>query len=235
MSLLEVRGLRAGYGAADVLHGIDLTVEEGEVAVVLGANGAGKTTTMKALAGMLPRRGEVRLGGAEVGTRPDRVVAAGMSLVPQGRGTLATLSVLDNLHVGAATRTDRKGIAEDVERWFGTFPVLRERSGQAAGLLSGGEQQMLAVARALMSRPQLLLCDEPSLGLAPIVVQGLFATLGAINAEQGTALLVVEQNAELALDLAHRVHLLEVGEVAATGTAEDFRRDDAVRRAYLGF
>ncbi|MFI5952317.1 ABC transporter ATP-binding protein [Cryptosporangium sp. NPDC051539] len=232
--LLEVTGLRAGYGGRDVLHGLDLSVGAGEVVVVLGANGAGKTTTMRALAGLIGRRGTATVGGAPLGRRPDEIVRQGISLVPQGRGTL-DISVLDNLRVGAAVRTDHAAIAEDIERWCTTFPALARRAGQRAGTLSGGEQQMLAVARALMSRPRLLLCDEPSLGLAPIVVQELFDTLASLNRSDGTALLIVEQNAELAMDIAGTVYLLEVGTIAASGPAERFRQDDTVRSAYLGY
>jgi branched-chain amino acid transport system ATP-binding protein len=234
--LLSVERLVAGYGQARVLHGIDLHVDEGEVVVVLGANGAGKTTLMRAISGLLPSTGSIRIGGAEVGgRRPEKVVAAGVSLVPQGRGTFAALTVLENLRIGAAVRRDTAGVKLDIERWFDVFPVLHQRERQVAGTLSGGEQQMLAVARALMSRPKLLLCDEISLGLAPIVVADLFAVLGRINKESGTALLLVEQNADLALALASRVYLLEVGRVASSGAADEFRDNDAVRRAYLGY
>ncbi|MGJ6966926.1 ABC transporter ATP-binding protein [Streptosporangium sp. G11] len=236
MTLLTVEGLRAGYGQARVLHGIDLEIGEGEAVVVLGANGAGKTTTMRALAGLLPYEGTVQLEGRPLGgLRPDAVVSRGVSLVPQGRGTFSHLTVLENLRVGAALRKDKAAVREDVDRWCSVFPVLAERTGQAAGTLSGGEQQMLAVARALMSRPRLLLCDEPSLGLAPRIVAELFAILADVNREQGVSMLLVEQNAELALGLAHRVYLLEVGRVIASGTAEEFRGDESVRRAYLGY
>ncbi|MEO3786829.1 ABC transporter ATP-binding protein [Actinocorallia sp. B10E7] len=235
MSLLEVAGLTAGYGPARVLHGLDLTVEAGEVVVVLGANGAGKTTTMRALSGLIPHTGTIVFDGEPLdGLGPDAVVARGVSLVPQGRGTFSHLTVLDNLRVGAALRRDKAGIRDDIDRWCEVFPILAKRSKQEAGTLSGGEQQMLAVARALMSRPKLLLCDEPSLGLAPRIVSELFAILGDINREQGTALLLVEQNADLALDLASRVYLLEVGRVVAEGEAERFREDESIRRAYLG-
>ncbi|MFB9679685.1 ABC transporter ATP-binding protein [Streptosporangium vulgare] len=236
MSLLTVEGLRAGYGQARVLHGVDLEIGEGEAVVVLGANGAGKTTTMRALAGLLPYEGTIQLEGRPLGgLRPDAVVSRGVSLVPQGRGTFPHLTVLENLHVGAALRRDKAGIREDVDRWCSVFPVLAERTGQAAGTLSGGEQQMLAVARALMSRPRLLLCDEPSLGLAPRIVAELFDILATVNREQGVSMLLVEQNAELALGLANRVYLLEVGRVIASGTAGEFRGDESVRRAYLGY
>ena len=235
MSTLEISGLSAGYGAADVVHDLHLTVPAGEVVVVLGANGAGKTTTMRAVCGLISRRGSVRVDGREIGTRPADVVAAGVSLVPQGRGTLSTLSVLDNLRTGAALRRDRVGIAEDLERWTTVFPVLARRSGQRAGTLSGGEQQMLAVARALMARPRVLLCDEPSLGLAPRIVQGLFAMLAEVNVQDRVSMLVVEQNAELAMELASSVYLLEVGRVVRAGPPASFREDTELRRAYLGY
>nr|BFE61432.1 ABC transporter ATP-binding protein [Dactylosporangium thailandense] len=235
--LLHVEGLVAGYGQAQVLHGVDLTVGAGEVVVVLGANGAGKTTLMRAIAGLLPSRGTIAFAGQPLGgRRPEAVVARGVSLVPQGRGTFTALTVHENLRVGAAVRgKDKDGIAADIEHWYEVFPVLRARAKQVAGTLSGGEQQMLAVARALMSRPKLLLCDEISLGLAPKIVAELFAVLRKINDEDGTALLLVEQNAELALDLAGRAYLLEVGRVAGQGPAAEFRDNDAVRRAYLGY
>lgn len=235
MSLLTVTDLYAGYGPSDVLQGISMTVEAGEVVVVLGANGAGKTTTMRAIAGLISRRGTVDFDGKPLGRRPEQIVGSGVSLVPQGRGTLGQLSVLDNLHVGAALRKDKNEVNADIERWCDVFPVLGRRQQQLAGSLSGGEQQMLAVARALMSRPRLLLCDEPSLGLAPIIVQELFATLSEINQADGTALLIVEQNAELAMDMANRVYLLDVGTIAASGTPAEFAADDAVRAAYLGY
>jgi len=236
MTLIEVRDLTAGYGPAEVLHGVSLRVEEAEIVVVLGANGAGKTTTMRAIAGLIGRKGTVNLDGASIiGLSPDKVVAAGVSLVPQGRGTFAKLSVDDNLHVGAAKRRDRQGIKEDLARWYEVFPVLASRRKQMAGTLSGGEQQMLAVARALMSRPRLLLCDEPSLGLAPLIVREVFNVLQRVNTEQQMAMLIVEQNAEIALGIASRAYLLETGEVVSEGTAESLRESDAVRRAYLGY
>jgi branched-chain amino acid transport system ATP-binding protein len=236
VSLLEVTGLHAGYGQAEVLHGISLDVDPGEVVVILGANGAGKTTTLRAISGLIGRRGTVAIAGAALPPGdPAAAVAAGLSLVPQGRGTFTKHSVHENLLVGATKRRDKAGIAQDIDRWYDVFPALRSRTGQAAGTLSGGEQQMLAVARALMSRPTLLLCDEPSLGLAPLVVRSVFDVLRQINADDGTAMLIVEQNAELALDLASRVYLLEVGEVVSSGAAQDLRHSDAVRRAYLGY
>jgi branched-chain amino acid transport system ATP-binding protein len=227
MSLLEITDLHASYGPAEVLHGLSLTVEDSEVVVILGANGAGKTTTMRAISGLLGRTGSVTFAGKPLPVgAPDKVVAAGISLVPQGRGTFNRLSVEDNLLVGAA---------KDIDRWYDVFPVLGERRTQSAGTLSGGEQQMLAVARALMSHPTLLLCDEPSLGLAPLVVRNVFRVLAEINQSEGTAMLIVEQNAELALEFASRAYLLEAGTVATSGTAATLRDSDAVRRAYLGY
>ncbi|MET0233516.1 MAG: ABC transporter ATP-binding protein [Kibdelosporangium sp.] len=235
-ALLGVRGLRAGYGAAAVLHGIDLEVAPGEVVVVLGANGAGKTTLLRAISGLIPHTGEITVSGDHVrDASPDVMLRHGVSLVPQGRGTLTDLSVKDNLRVGAITRRGAREVAADIDTWCAVFPVLGQRREQLAGTLSGGEQQMLAIARAMMSRPRLLLCDEISLGLAPVIVQGLFDVLRRLNADEGTALLLVEQNAELALEIAARVYLLEVGSVAASGTAEVFRDNDAIRRAYLGY
>jgi branched-chain amino acid transport system ATP-binding protein len=236
MTLLEVTDLRAGYGQAEVLHGISLTVGQGEVVVMLGANGAGKTTTLRAIAGLIGRRGTVSIGGTALRPGvPGEAVAAGLSLVPQGRGTFTKLTVQENLLVGATKRRDKASVAADLDRWYHVFPALSARTKQTAGTLSGGEQQMLAVARSLMSRPSLLLCDEPSLGLAPLVVRSVFDVLREINAEDGTAMLIVEQNAELALDLASRVYLLEVGEVVTSGAAADLRDSDTVRRAYLGY
>jgi len=235
-ALLEVSELRAGYGAAVVLHGIDLQVAAGEVVVVLGANGAGKTTLLRALAGLIAHSGSIKVDGQAVtGTRPDLMLARGVGLVPQGRGTLTDLTVRDNLRVGAITRNDKAEIAGDIERWFGVFPRLEARQDQVAGTLSGGEQQMLAIARAMMARPRLLLCDEVSLGLAPVVVQEVFRILRELNAELGTALLLVEQNAALALDIASRAYLLEVGVVVSSGASEVLRDNDTIRKAYLGY
>jgi len=233
VSLLSVTGLRAGYGPLEVLHGIDLQVREGEIVVILGANGAGKTTTMRAISGMIPRRGDIRFGVHDISTTSaEAVVRLGMAHVPQGRGTFAELTVEDNLRVGAYVRSD--GLESDMKRWFSLFPRLEERRFQRAGSLSGGEQQMLAIARALMSRPKLLLCDEPSLGLAPLITQELFSVIRTLNQEEGLSVLLVEQNANLALKVAGRVYLLETGSVVASGSAEDLSRDDSVRKAYLG-
>ena len=234
-ALLTVEGLTAGYGPVEVLRGIDLTVDDGEIVVVLGANGAGKTTTLRALSGMIPARGSVTLAGRSLlGRRPDQVVRLGVSHVPQGRGTITDLTVHENLLLGAYTRSDPE-IDEDLERWYTVFPRLAERRDQTAGSMSGGEQQMLAIARALMSRPRLLLLDEPSLGLAPLVTEELFRSLVQINREQGTSVLVVEQNANLALDVGSRGYVLETGRIVVSGTSSELRADEAVRKAYLGY
>ncbi|MGN6606722.1 MAG: ABC transporter ATP-binding protein [Jatrophihabitans sp.] len=234
--LLEAVGLSAGYGQSNVLRDIDLTVGAGEAVVVLGANGAGKTTLMRAISGLIPHTGEIRVDGKVVTkVRPDAMLRLGISQIPQGRGTLTDMTVRDNLRVGAVSRKPGPDVAEDIDQWCTVFPPLGKRRDQIAGTLSGGEQQMLAVARAMMSRPRLLLCDEVSLGLAPLIVQGLFEVLARVNAERGTAVLLVEQNAELALDIASRVYLLEVGSVASSGPTEEFRSNDAIRRAYLGY
>lgn len=233
MSLLSVTGLRAGYGPLEVLHGIDLEVSEGEIVVILGANGAGKTTTMRAISGMIPRRGAVRFRDQDVSTTSaEALVRLGMAHVPQGRGTFPDLTVEDNLRVGAYVRSD--DLEPDMKRWFSLFPRLEERRDQRAGSLSGGEQQMLAIARALMSRPKLLLCDEPSLGLAPLITQELFGVIRRLNEDEGLSVLLVEQNANLAMKVAHRVYLLETGSVVASGSADELSRNDSVRKAYLG-
>jgi branched-chain amino acid transport system ATP-binding protein len=234
MSLLELKGVTGGYGPVTVLRGIDLTVEEGQVAVVLGANGAGKTTTLRAICGMIDTGGDITFDGARVPRgKPEKVAALGIAHVPQGRGTFTDMTVHENLVVGAYAR--KGDLSADLDRWYTTFPRLAERRTQAAGSMSGGEQQMLAIARAMMSRPRLLLLDEPSLGLAPLITQELFRTLGRINAEEGMTILVVEQNANLALDIGHHGYVLETGRIVAHGPAADLKSDDAVRRAYLGF
>ncbi len=232
--VLRVSGLHAGYGPVEVLHGLDFTVAEGEIVVILGANGAGKTTTMRAISGLIPRRGSIVYDGVDISRESgDEIVKRGVAQVPQGRGTFVDLTVEDNLRVGAITRNDGE-IGLDMDRWFETFPRLRERRTQKAGSLSGGEQQMLAVARAVMSRPRLLLCDEPSLGLAPLVTQELFRNLQRLN-EEGMSILLVEQNANLAVEIAHRVYVLETGTVAASGDAAAMRDDESIRKAYLGY
>ena len=235
MSLLDLVGVTGGYGPVRVLHGIDLSVEEGQVAVVLGANGAGKTTTLRAISGIVQSGGDIIFNGDRIARRhPEAVAKAGIAHVPQGRGTFAEFTVDENLRVGAVTRRDRE-VSDDVDRWYSVFPRLGERRDQAAGSMSGGEQQMLAIARAMMSRPRLVLLDEPSLGLAPLITQELFRRLGEINRESGLTLLVVEQNANLALDIGHQGYVLESGRIATSGPAEDLKTDEAVRKAYLGF
>ena len=232
--VLDVQGLKGGYGLIQVLHGIDFHVNEGEAVVILGANGAGKTTTLRAICGMIETSGSVKLNGEEIiGSKSADIVRRGVAHVPQGRGTFPELSVEDNLEVGAYTRTDSE-VRADMDRWYETYPVLYQRRTQSAGSLSGGEQQMLAVARALMSRPNLLLLDEPSLGLAPLIVEDLFERFGALNKEQGVTLLVVEQNAQLALGIADRGYVLASGEIDVEGPADELINDDAIRRAYLG-
>ena len=233
-TLLEVSELRAGYGAVRVLHGLDFSVAEGEVVVILGANGAGKTTTLRAIFGMVDAQGRVEFDGRPVlGRRPEQIAAAGMAHVPQGRGTIVDLTVDDNLRIGGYRRSPRE-IETDIELWYTVFPRLRDRRRQQAGSMSGGEQQMLAIARALMARPKLVLLDEPSLGLAPIVTQELFATLGELNRSRGVSMLIVEQNANLALGIAARGYVLETGAIVISGSAADLAGNDDVRRAYLG-
>jgi branched-chain amino acid transport system ATP-binding protein len=236
MSFLEVKNLEAGYGPVQVLRGLDFAVEEGEVAVILGANGAGKTTTLRALTGMISTKGSVLFDGEElVGKDTDEIVRRRIAHVPQGRGTVSQFSVEDNLQLGAYIRKDKAAIASDKEKMFEMFPRLLERRKQAAGSLSGGEQQMLAIARALMLSPRLLLLDEPSLGLAPLIVRDLFNTLGEINREFGTTMVVVEQNANLAFKIAQKAFVLETGSIVAGGDAKTVESDDSVRKAYLGY
>ncbi|MFG0612184.1 ABC transporter ATP-binding protein [Delftia tsuruhatensis] len=238
-ALLEIRGLHAAYGSVRVLDGIDMDLAEGRVTALLGANGAGKTTTLRAICRhLVDTRGEVRLAGERIDRHStERIARQGVGHVPDGRGTFAQLSAEENLRLGAQarpTRAARADVGSDMERMFGYFPRLRERRTQQAGTLSGGEQQMLAIARALMGRPRLLLLDEPSFGLAPLVVRDIFGILRRINAEQGTTILLVEQNARLALELAHSAYLLETGRIVLHGPSEAMRRNDAVRQAYLG-
>ena len=235
MSLLEVHGLRAGYGAVNVLHEIELTVEPGEIVVMLGANGAGKTTTMRSISGTIGRQGTIVFDGEDITKLPaEQIVRMGIAQVPQGRGTFPELSVEENLRIGAYTRKDKE-VGLDIDLWYETFPRLSERRGQRAGSLSGGEQQMLAIARALMCRPKLLLCDEPSLGLAPLITKELFNIIGGLNDRWGIAVLLVEQNANLAMHIAKRVYLLETGTIVATGDADTIAGDDSIRKAYLGY
>jgi branched-chain amino acid transport system ATP-binding protein len=232
-SLLQLHDVEARYGPVKALHGVTLEVAEREFVAVLGANGAGKTTTLRAVSGTVRRSGDVVFGGRKLARRPGVAARAGIAHVPEGRGTFAELSVWDNLRLGAYTR--RGGLRDDAKRVFGFFPRLEERRSQQAGTLSGGEQQMLALGRAMMARPRLLLLDEPSLGLAPLVVKAIFATLEKLNREEGTAVLVVEQNANLALASATRGYVLEVGRVVVEGASGELRANESVRRSYLGY
>jgi branched-chain amino acid transport system ATP-binding protein len=233
--LLELDDVKAAYGSVRALHGISLTVGAGQVVALLGANGAGKTTTLRAISGTVKSTGRLRFEGHDLANRgPESVAALGVAHVPEGRGTLGRFSVEENLKLGAYSR-GRKQYKQSLEQVFGYFPVLAERRRQEAGTLSGGEQQMLAVARALMSRPRLMLLDEPSLGLAPQVVELIFEIVRAINRDQQTAVLLVEQNAALALELAEHAYVLETGRVAVEGTSEQMKSDETVRRSYLGY
>jgi branched-chain amino acid transport system ATP-binding protein len=235
-ALLEVEGLRAGYGPVRALQGVDLAVQEGGVVAILGPNGAGKTTLLRALTGMVHTSGRISFDGRSLaGLSTSTIARLGVAHVPEGRGTFPALTVEENLRLGAYTRHDAAGVRADIDRWYRVFPQLAERRGQAAGNLSGGEQQMLAIARALLLRPRLLLLDEPSLGLAPMVTRELFAVLGLVKREQRTTMLLVEQNANLALELADHAYVLEAGRTVLAGPAGQVRSDEDVRRAYLGY
>lgn len=232
---LVLQGVTAGYGAGNVLHDVSLEVNPGEAVVILGANGAGKTTLMRAISGTISRKGTITLNGKDISRlSPDRVVRNGIAQVPQGRGTLVDLTVEENLRAGALTRKDRAKVNSDIDLWYDTYPRLRDRRNQKAGLLSGGEQQMVAVSRAMMSRPELLLCDEPSLGLSPLLTQELFSSLKQINEGWNMSMLIVEQNAAMALSVASRGYLLEVGVITGSGTSDELSNSDTVRAAYLG-
>jgi branched-chain amino acid transport system ATP-binding protein len=233
MSLLELRNVEARYGAVKALHGVTLAVGEGELVAVLGANGAGKTTTLRAVSGTVRRDGEVVFAGKKLPRRAESTARAGIAHVPEGRGTFMELSVWDNLRLGAYTR--RGGLKDDVARVFDFFPRLGERRDQQAGTLSGGEQQMLALGRAMMARPRLLLLDEPSLGLAPLVVREIFGALERMKGEDGLAILVVEQNARIALRAAERAYVLEVGRVVVEGASDELQQDESIRKSYLGY
>ncbi|OGA22722.1 MAG: ABC transporter ATP-binding protein [Betaproteobacteria bacterium RIFCSPLOWO2_02_FULL_67_19] len=236
MALLEVTQLHAAYGQTRVLHGISFAMEAGTITTLLGANGAGKTTTLRALCAMVKTQGEIRFAGERIdGRATEDIVRLGIAHVPDGRGTFVNLTTEENLLLGAYTRKDRDAVEADLERIYGYFPRLKERRTQQAGTLSGGEQQMLAVSRGLMLRPQLMLLDEPSFGLAPLVVRELFAILRAVNERERVSLLVVEQNAALALELADHAYLIETGRVVLSGTADEIKRNDAVRSSYLGY
>jgi branched-chain amino acid transport system ATP-binding protein len=234
--LLEVDDVEARYGQIRALHGVSLRVGEGEMVAILGANGAGKTTTLRAVSGTVRKSGDVRFAGKSIARRsPERIARLGIAHVPEGRGLFAELSVWENLRMGAYIRGERKTIKQEAQRVEAYFPWLERRKNQQAGTLSGGEQQMLALARALVSRPRLLLLDEPSLGLAPTVIPELFVIVARLNQEEGLSVLVVEQNANVALDSSGRAYVLEVGRVAIEGSSEELRRHEGVRRSYLGY
>ena len=236
MALLEVSRLHARYGHTRVLHGIDFRMEEGSITALLGANGAGKTTTLRALCGMLKTEGEVRFAGESIARRmTEDIVRLGIAHVPDGRGTFLNLTTEENLRLGAYVRRDKNAVESDLERMFGYFPRLKERRRQQAGTLSGGEQQMLAVSRALMLSPKLMLLDEPSFGLAPLLVRELFHILRRINEAERVSMLLVEQNAAMALDLADHAYLMETGRIVLAGKSIELKSDDAVRRSYLGY
>jgi branched-chain amino acid transport system ATP-binding protein len=233
MSLLELRNVEARYGPVKALHGVTLRVDGGELVAVMGANGAGKTTMLRAVSGTVRRSGDVLFAGEKLARRPEATARAGIAHVPEGRGTFSELSVWDNLRLGAYTR--RRNVKEDARRVFKFFPRLEERRNQQAGTLSGGEQQMLALGRAMMARPKLLLLDEPSLGLAPLVVTEIFEVLTRMKEEEGMSVLVVEQNANIALAHAARAYVLEVGRVVVEGSSDELRENESVRKSYLGY
>lgn len=235
MALLELQNLSVSYGAIQAVRNVSLTVAEGEIVTLIGANGAGKSTTLRAVSRLVdPSEGRIAFAGTDLARLPpDRVVRLGIAHSPEGRQVLARQTVRDNLELGAYLRRDRHGVREDLARMYRLFPRLAERSGQPAGTLSGGEQQMLAIARALMSRPRLLVLDEPSLGLAPLIVLEIFGVIGELN-RQGMTILLVEQNARLALQHSHRAYVLEAGEIAIAGPAPELLDDERVRHAYLG-
>jgi branched-chain amino acid transport system ATP-binding protein len=234
--MLEVRELCAFYGENQALYGLDFALDEGNIVTLLGANGAGKTTTLRALCGMVRLSGEIRFDGKSLlGRATEDIVRLGIAHVPEGRGTFVRVTVEENLQLGAMVRRDRIDISRDIEQVYTHFPRLKERRAQTAGTLSGGEQQMLAVGRALMLRPRLMLLDEPSFGLAPLIVEELFEILRRLNRELGVAMLIVEQNAALALDLADHAYLLETGHIVMAGPAREIGKDEAVRRSYLGY
>jgi len=234
--MLELQGIHTFYGNIEALKGLDLAVEEGEIIALLGANGAGKTTTLNSISGLTPpRRGRVSFDGEDItGRSPESLVARGLIEVPEGRRIFPALTVMENLKMGAYLRRDKPGMAEDLEYVFNLFPILKARAGQSGGTLSGGEQQMLAISRALMGRPRMLLLDEPSLGLAPLIIRNIFDIIRQINIERGTTVLLVEQNANLALKVAHRAYILTTGLITLSGSAADLLADEGVRRAYLG-
>jgi len=234
--LLSVHDLRAYYGQVQALHGLSFDLNEGSMTTLLGANGAGKTTTLRAICNMVRSTGGIQFEGKPLnGKSTENIVRLGIAHVPQGRGTFTTLTVEENLQLGAISRKDTKAISSDIERMYAHFPVLKQRHTQQAGTLSGGEQQMLAVARALMLRPRLMLLDEPSFGLAPLIVRDLFNILGKINREDKVSILVVEQNAQLALEIADKAYVIETGRIVMSGNAKEIANDESVRKSYLGY
>jgi branched-chain amino acid transport system ATP-binding protein len=236
MPLLKVKGLKAYYRQTQALYGVDFELNEGSITTILGANGAGKTTTLRAISRMVRTEGEIEFDGKDVtGLASEKIARLGIAHVPEGRGTFVRQSVEENLELGAYTRKDRGSIAEDFERVFAYFPRLKERRRQQAGTLSGGEQQMLAIGRALMLRPRLMLLDEPSFGLAPLIVQEIYEIMARIRDQEGASMLLVEQNANIALNLADHAYLLETGSVVMSGESSIIRDDENVRRIYLGY
>lgn len=235
MPILEVKDIHTYYGNIHALKGISLTVEQGEIVTLIGSNGAGKTTTLRSICGLQkPRTGSIQLNGEDISSyKAHQIVSKGVAMVPEGRGIFARLTVAENLDLGAYTRNDRAAILEDLERVFTIFPRLKERQRQVAGTLSGGEQQMLATGRALMTRPRLLLMDEPSMGLAPVLVEAIFNVIKVINKE-GTTILLVEQNALMALSIAHRGYVIQTGQIVLQETAANLKNNEMVQKAYLG-
>ena len=235
-ALLDVKGLKAFYGQTPALHDVNFSLEQGGITTLLGANGAGKTTTLRALCSLVSRQGDIMLAGKPIaGMATEDIVRLGVAHVPEGRGTFVGLSVEENLRIAAYTRKDKAGVARDLERVFEYFPILKQRYQQQAGTLSGGEQQMLAISRALMLSPKLMLLDEPSFGLAPLIVQEIFRILRRVNSEAKVSMLLVEQNAALALDLADTAYVLETGHVVMSGKAADVKNDEGIRKSYLGY
>ena len=235
-AILELHDVHCGYGPTRVLHGVTLSVPEKGIVALLGANGAGKTTTLRAISGMIRMSGEIRFAGESLDkVSTEEVVRKGIAHVPEGRGILTELTVLENLRLGSHLRRDKEAVSKDYNRVYEYFPILKERRNMSASTLSGGEQQMLAIARALLMRPKLMLLDEPSLGLAPLVVKSIFEIIATINREDGVAVLLVEQNARIALSLSTEAYVLEVGKVAVKGPSKSLMSDEAVRRSYLGY